>query len=60
MRRNRKNVEVKYFQQELSKTKQALFRAKSVKEARFLQNKFNYLKAKMRELRRRKVGEIEW
>lgn len=39
-----------FIEQELFEAKHALFTAKSVREIRFLQNKINYLKKRMKEL----------
>lgn len=58
MRKDLKNKEeIKIFQQQLSETRDAIFRAKTIREMRFLQNKFNYLKSRMIELR--KGGKYE-
>ncbi len=40
-----------FIEQELFDTRQALFSATSVRQVRFLQNKLNYLKQKMREVK---------
>jgi hypothetical protein len=40
-----------FFEQELFRAKQALFTARSVREARFLQNRINYLKKRIEELK---------
>lgn len=48
---NMKNreLEVQMFEEQLFQAKQALFRARSVREVRFLQNKINYLMKKLKE-----------
>lgn len=37
------------FEEQLFQAKQALFKARSVREVRFLQNKINYLMKKLKE-----------
>jgi hypothetical protein len=44
--------DVKFFEEQLFETKQALFAATTIKEAKFLQSKIKYLDQKMRELQR--------
>lgn len=48
---NMKNreLEVQMFEEQLFQAKQALFKARSVREVRFLQNKINYLMKKLKE-----------
>jgi len=41
--------EIEIFEEELFQAKQALFRARSVREIKFLQNKINYLMQKLKE-----------
>ena len=43
------HTEPNIFEEQLFEAKQALFHAKSVKQIKFLQNKINYLKQKVRE-----------
>jgi hypothetical protein len=38
-----------FIEEELFRTQQALFTAKSVREVKFLQNKINYLKEKIKK-----------
>jgi len=45
-------VQTRFFEEQLFETKQALFSATTVREARFLQNKIKYLKERVKELNR--------
>jgi len=48
---NHKDFEqVRFFEEQLFEAKQALFFAKTVREVKFLQNKINYLREKLKEL----------
>ncbi|MEM5790647.1 MAG: hypothetical protein QXP77_01185 [Candidatus Aenigmatarchaeota archaeon] len=44
-----RELETQMFEEQLFQAKQALFRARSVREVRFLQNKINYLLKKLKE-----------
>jgi len=44
-----KELETQMFEEQLFQAKQALFKARSVREVRFLQNKINYLMKKLKE-----------
>ncbi len=44
-----KNWESQIFEEQLFQAKQALFRARSVREIKFLQSKINYLMEKLKE-----------
>jgi hypothetical protein len=50
MRNWKKSVDSSFFEEELFRTQQALFAARTIKELKFLQNKLNYLRRKMKEL----------
>jgi len=49
--RSRDVERAQFFEEQLFEAKQALFAARTVKEIRFLQNKINYLKQKVKELK---------
>jgi len=42
----------RFFEEQLFETKQALFAATTIKQARFLQNKIKYLNQKVNEMKR--------
>ncbi len=44
-----KELETQMFEEQLFQAKQALFKARSVREVKFLQNKINYLMKKLKE-----------
>lgn len=46
------NEEVEFFKEQLFDAQQSLFVARSVKEARFLTNRINFLKEQLREVSR--------
>lgn len=48
MRKNFEEIEM--IEEQLYEAQNALFRAKTVREIKFLQNKINYLKTRAREL----------
>ncbi len=44
-----KELEAQMFEEQLFRAKQALFKARSVREVKFLQNKINYLMKKLKK-----------
>lgn len=50
---NGKNLgDVRFFEEQLFETKQALFAATTIREAKFLQSKIKYLDQRVKELKR--------
>ena len=49
----RKEEELKFFEEQLYEAKQALFAARTIRQARFLQNRIKYLTEKLREIQRK-------
>jgi hypothetical protein len=41
-----------FFEEQLFETKRALFAAKSIRQAKFLQNKIKYLEGKLKEIQK--------
>ncbi|MEM5773293.1 MAG: hypothetical protein QXL86_03700 [Candidatus Aenigmatarchaeota archaeon] len=49
---NGNKEELKFFEEQLYEAKQALFAARTIKQARFLQNRIKFLTEKLKEARR--------
>ncbi|MEM5766422.1 MAG: hypothetical protein QW423_02205 [Candidatus Aenigmatarchaeota archaeon] len=49
---NGNKEELKFFEEQLYEAKQALFTARTIKQAKFLQNRIKYLSEKVKQLER--------
>ncbi|MEM7826514.1 MAG: hypothetical protein QW451_02715 [Candidatus Aenigmatarchaeota archaeon] len=47
------NENIRFFQEQLLEAQQALFFARTIKQARFLQNKIKYLREKIKEMEKK-------